>query len=185
MRKTFIEIGTCDFDTLLPLCKNGWKGYFVEPIKKYADFIKKTCLENSYDSMVSNCAISYFTGNIEMYASSGKSGKWSRGVSHAIHQKGYKFLEHPKNASLIERIVKVPCYTLDDYIDLHKIEKIDFLKIDTEGHETDIIENYSWKLKPTTIKLEHKHIDDVNMKRILENNGYIVYVEKEDIYAIQ
>ena len=37
MKKVFVEIGVCDFDTLEPLLKNGWEGYFVEPIKKYAD----------------------------------------------------------------------------------------------------------------------------------------------------
>ena len=28
----FIEVGTCDFDTLDQLARNGWSGIMVEPI---------------------------------------------------------------------------------------------------------------------------------------------------------
>ena len=35
-QKIFVEIGVCDFDTLEPLIDNGWLGYFVEPVSKYA-----------------------------------------------------------------------------------------------------------------------------------------------------
>ena len=39
MNKHFIEIGSCDFDTLNHLADYGWKGIIVEPIKKYLDNI--------------------------------------------------------------------------------------------------------------------------------------------------
>ena len=29
--KTFIEIGTCDFDTCQKLADNGWQGIMIEP----------------------------------------------------------------------------------------------------------------------------------------------------------
>ena len=37
MSKFFIEIGTSDFDTLIPLAKGGWKGIFVEPVEYLLD----------------------------------------------------------------------------------------------------------------------------------------------------
>jgi hypothetical protein len=33
--------------------------------------------------------------------------------------------------------------------------------------------------------MEHKHIDDYRMKKILEAQGYTVWVESEDLYAIR
>ena len=75
--------------------------------------------------------------------------------------------------------------TLDSLITENEIDHIDFLKLDVEGHETNIIESYSWTIKPTFIKLEHWHIDDKNMKQMLESQGYLVYTEDRDIYAIQ
>ena len=74
--------------------------------------------------------------------------------------------------------------TLDSLIAENEIDHIDFLKLDVEGHETNVIESYSWIIKPTFIKLEHWHIDDKNMKRMLESQGYLVYTESRDIYAI-
>ena len=65
------------------------------------------------------------------------------------------------------------------------IQYIDFLKVDTEGHETDIFEAYDWSVHPTMIKLEHWHIDDRKMKHLLENQGYIVYTEERDMYAVR
>ena len=47
-QKIFVEIGVCDFDTLEPLIDNGWLGYFVEPVSKYARKL------NQYD--VTECA---------------------------------------------------------------------------------------------------------------------------------
>ena len=37
MTKTFVEIGVSDFNTLEQLLDNGWEGYFVEPVKRYAN----------------------------------------------------------------------------------------------------------------------------------------------------
>ena len=37
----FIEVGTCDFDTLEKLAKNGWDGIMVEPVKEYMDKLPK------------------------------------------------------------------------------------------------------------------------------------------------
>ena len=59
------------------------------------------------------------------------------------------------------------------------------MKVDVEGHEMDIFEAYDWSIYPTFIKLEHFHIDDLNMRRILEREGYIVYTEGRDIYAVR
>ena len=33
--------------------------------------------------------------------------------------------------------------------------------------------------------MEHKHIDDQRMRKILEAQGYMVWVEVEDLYAIR
>ena len=187
MAKTFLEIGTCDFDTLLPLCENGWRGYFVEPIYEYAKNVADECKKNKYRATVTCCAISSYDGELEMYISNDNGGPsgWSKGISHAVNQKGEKLLEYEDNKFLLKEIKKVPCYTLDTFLNDNNINDLDYLKIDVEGHETDIIEAYSWRVKPTVIKLEHLHIDDINMKRILEEQGYIVYVEQNDIYAVR
>ena len=49
----------------------------------------------------------------------------------------------------------------------------------------DIFSAYDWRVLPTLIKLEHHHIDDIKMKKMLEERGYIVYTEGKDMYAIR
>ena len=175
-QKVFVEIGVCDFDTLQPLQRNGWKGYYVEPVKEYADKLIGD---------VTQCAISSYDGTIEFYVSRSDREEWIRGISHAVEQKGTKLLELNANTHLISRKVTVPCYTLQTFCKMKDIQYIDYLKVDTEGHETDIFEAYDWSIYPTFIKLEHFHIDDLNMRRILEKEGYIVYTEGRDMYAVR
>ena len=175
-QKIFIEIGVCDFDTLESLEKNGWKGYYVEPVKEYADKLIGD---------VTQCAISSYDGTIEFYVSRSDTEEWVRGVSHAVKQKGSKLLELESNRQFISEKITVPCYTLQSYCKMKDIQYIDYLKVDTEGHETDIFESYDWSIYPTFIKLEHFHIDDLRMKKLLEEKGYIVYTEGRDIYAVR
>ena len=174
-QKIFVEIGVCDFDTLEPLLNNGWKGYFVEPVKKYADKLPQ---ENT-----TNCCISSYDGKIDFLVSDGTKEQWMKGISHAVTQQGEKLLE--KNSHLIEKKISVPCYTLHTFLSMNEITHIDFMKVDVEGHETDIFQAYNWSVLPTMIKLEHSHIDDIQMKKLLENKGYIVYIEGQDIYAVR
>tara|TARA_B100001989_G_scaffold33242_1_gene19731 strand:- start:4 stop:552 length:549 start_codon:yes stop_codon:yes gene_type:complete len=175
-QKIFVEIGVCDFDTLEPLQRNGWKGYYVEPVLEYAKKLKGD---------ITQCAISSYDGTIEFYISRSDGEQWVRGISHAVKQKGTKLLELENNSHLISRKITVPCYTLQSFLRMKDITHIDFLKVDTEGHETDIFDAYNWCVRPTMIKLEHYHIDDLHMKELLENQGYIVYREQRDIYAIR
>ena len=174
-QKIFVEIGVCDFDTLEPLIENGWLGYFVEPVSKYARKL------NQYD--VTECAISSYDGEIDFFLSRETNLQWTRGISHAVTQQGEKILE--RNSHLIESKISVPCYTLQTFLSMKEITRIDYLKIDTEGHEMDILQAYDWRVLPTFIKIEHHHIDDIKMKKMLEERGYIVYTEGRDIYAIR
>ena len=157
--KVFVEIGVCDFDTLEPLLKNGWEGYFVEPIKKYADKITHN---------MSNCAISSYNGTMEMYLSK-DTDQWSKGISHAVKQQGEKLLEYANNKKLIDRKITVPCMILQSYLKENNIIQIDYLIVDKEGHEMDIFEVYDWSIKPTFMKIEHYHIDEIKPNKELND----------------
>ena len=178
--KIFLEIGTSNFDTLIPLVKNGWRGYCVEPIAEYVDDLSKL----NQNVVISNCAISSYDGTLKMYQSVSNHEEWSRGISHAVEQQGNKILESDKWSFLMKDVINVPCYTLSTYIKRMGITHIDFLKVDVEGHENDIFDTYDWIVKPSFIKIEHIHIDDAKLRKNLENQGYIVFTEPCDLYAV-
>ena len=180
--KTFVEIGVSDFNTLEKLVDNGWEGYFVEPVKRYANKLRA----KGYN--VSECAISSYNGDLKMYQSKEQTDDdmlWINGISHAVDQKGTKLLELENNTDYVEDIIIVPCYTLDEYFRVNNITKVDYLKLDVEGHETDIMQAYNWSVFPTFIKLEHFHINDILMRELLESKGYIVTTEERDMYAVR
>ena len=181
MNKVFVEIGTSNFDTLIPLTKNGWQGYCVEPIREYIDDLTKL----NENVVLSNCAISSYDGTLKMYKSVTDNDLWSRGISHAVEQQGSKLLEMKNNYHLKKGVIDVPCYTLSTYIKRMGITHIDFLKVDVEGHENDIFDAYDWIVKPTFMKIEHFHIDDIKLRKTLEDQGYIVYTESRDMYAVR
>jgi FkbM family methyltransferase len=178
--KVFLEIGTSNFDTLIPLVESGWQGYCVEPITEYVHDL----LQLNQKVVLSNCAISSYNGMLKMYQSVSDNVLWSRGVSHAVEQQGEKILEYEQYNHLIKDTIEVPCYTLSSYIKRMGITSIDMLKVDTEGHEMDIFEAYDWSVKPTFMKVEHLHVDDVKLKKIFEDQGYIVYTEENDLYCV-
>ena len=179
--KVFLEIGTSNFDTLIPLINNGWRGYCVEPVSEYVNQLSKL----NQNVVLSNCAISSYDGTLKMYQSvTDNNYGWERGVSHALEQQGTKLLENDQYSYLIKDIIEVPCYTLSTYIKRMGITHIDFMKVDVEGHENDIFDAYDWIVKPTFMKIEHFHIDDKKLRKTLENQGYIVYTESYDLYAV-
>lgn len=184
--KTFVEIGACDFDTCLPLLKNGWNGLFVEAVPELAQSLIEQTKEYVFSEVI-NKVITTYDGVIDFaIAEEGGVDNWRRGISHVMsdNHTGEKLLTLSENEGFLKRVVSLPCLTLDTLIDSKDLSNIDFLKLDIEGHEADVLYAYSWKIKPSLIKLEHSHIDDVKMRTFLESMGYMVYVEPRDIYAI-
>jgi hypothetical protein len=49
--------------------------------------------------------------------------------------------------------------TIDDIIKEFNITEIDLLHTDTEGHDYNILMNYSFVIKPRQILFEYKHMD--------------------------
>lgn len=181
MAKTFVEIGVAGFDTCLPLAKSGWRGIAVEPVPYLYEKVKK-----QYEGLnvhVANHAISNFDGFVEM-AVARNDNDWLSGCSHVISDNhiGYKLSESPDRKGDFDEKISVPCITLDNLLSF--TDRVDFLKIDAEGHELNIIMDYSFNLKPNFLKIEHKHVDDILLCSKLRKNGYLVWTENDDIYGL-
>lgn len=194
MNKIFIEIGSCDFDTNLPLIiKGGWKGIMCEPSPQYFNNLSNQAkdIENRENLFLENIAISDYDGKIKFgcVKDMGKPGTingWIRGISSVLadNHKGERMFDIDKNKPLLEKVIDVQCMTLDSLIDKYGYTYITYLKIDTEGHELNILESYSWNIKPLIIKVEHSHINDIYAREFLESKGYLVYTEATNLYGV-
>jgi FkbM family methyltransferase len=195
MMKTFIEIGACDFETNMDLIKTGhWLGIMCEPSPPYNKKLENIAENIPYrDNLtISDHAISDFNGKINFAVAKDNGhetralGDWRRGISSVVaeNHQGERLFDLKGNQKFVDYFVDVPCMTLNKLISESGWEHINYLKIDTEGHELNILEPYSWDIKPDVLKIEHTHIDDTYLKRLLEAQGYMVYVERNDLYAL-
>ena len=179
MSKFFIEIGTADFNTCEDLALKGWKGIFVEPVKPLLDNIMR------YDGCIyENCAILPWNGHTPFkYYNPDVTEGWRRGVGNA--RRSANHFNIPKYAKDIVEI-DVKCMKLDTLIEKHDVKEIDFLKIDIEGWEYRILDNYSWIFKPKELKIEYEHwnIDHEPYVKLLESMDYEVKVGPRDLFAV-
>ena len=183
--KTFLEIGVADFDTLIPLAKKGgWCGFCVEPVPHHVETLRE--MTRNLPVGIIPLAVSDHDGTTNMHI--GGIEDWAMGASHIAdpNHEGARLLELPGKVRLGLRTdtIEVECTTLDSLLDSYKIDHLDYLKLDVEGHELNILRDYSWRIKPGLIKCEHKHLSGNDLDRIFEEQGYTLHVEIDDVYAI-
>lgn len=196
MNNFFVEFGSSDFDTLIPLASNGWGGIVVEPVIQYLENLKR------YDSVIyENIALCSYDGETSfIYYDKSLPASEDDGHLNWVKGVGTDNLEHNHMISNpqwkeYERVITIDCLTLDSLLEKHKISAVDFMKVDVEGNEYSIFSNYSWNIKPTMIKMETNHWEDKgvyyreNIKELmfdmLKKNGYIIWEENYDLYAIR
>ena len=144
------------------------KVFAYEPNKEnYGLLLKNKALNNSNNLFISNSAIARKKGRINLFISKLNYG------AHSIYE------TESKNS------IKVDSITLKDIFAMNNLRKIDYLKIDAEGAEYDII----LKTPPELIRrvgkivLEyHDYLDaahnHIELKERLENNGFKVETSK-------
>ena len=180
--KYFIEIGTADFETFEYLAEKGWKGIFVEPVKEMLDNLKR------YDGCIyENCAILDKMDTMTLrYYDPEWAKEWRRGVGSLSGINN--FISNPQFEKH-ELTKEVDVVTLDHLIEKYNVKRIDYLKIDIEGLDYLILDDYSWKIKPDILKIEHKHwknhgISVTDYITKLEDMGYSVTKEEDDLMAV-
>lgn len=181
MRLDYIEIGTSDFDTLVETSDG--IGISIEPLSFYLEN-----LPNKNTNTKLNVAISDVDGEETIYfinpndIISNKLPKWLKGCNsiRTPHPSALKILNelgklHLYKSKLIKTI------TWDTLIRENNITYVDYLKLDTEGHDTVIINsilNSNLNLLPNKIFFEsnvltsREKIDDVLVK--LKDRGYMI-----------
>lgn len=198
--KFFVEIGVADFGTLYPLLENGWSGIMIDPNAELLDNIP------DHPNLIKEyVAIDTTEGEEDFLMVQDKD--IFEHPSDIIGMSGFVKTPTPLHDPFFNeytKVIKVPTARLDDILDKHNVTHIDFLKIDTEGHDGIILRDYSFRIIPQMIKFEHSHfsgldcdVDLIGMSQkyytqlyndlleMFRKLRYITWVEKGDVYCIR
>lgn len=142
----FIEIGTSDFNTLIQAAGPDTHGLSIDPISLYLDR-----LPNRPGCKKINAAISNFEGTVEVYfippqvIAKHRLPNWLRGCNSigAPHPTVSKQLEKMDiDPELVLVRQPVPCHRLQTVLHQHDVQGVFMLKVDTEGHDAVILNDF-------------------------------------------
>jgi len=150
---------------------------FIEPVKelfnKLVENYNKNFKNNNFIFL--NKAISNYTGKLDLYTPDLEAINISSDLPHWADQLTSVLPEHVKDHSLNIPVKKitVECCTLHDVISEYEVESLDFLQIDTEGHDKAVLEGLNLTyLKPKNVVFEKKHLDGTNYVNKFTGKNY-------------
>ncbi len=201
-----IQVGANDGKTNDPVHKYithyKWKSLLLEPQPHVFNKELKETYKGYEHVALENAAIAAGEGELPFFRIGFSEKRWATGLSGFDRRsleyqinKGYvdrKAKEHgdipptSKDDYIIE--VKVPTISFDQLIKKHNFDKVDFLCIDTEGYDYQVLKHFDFsQLRPKVILFESKNLgnqDYINAKKLLLDNGYKLYWEHGDTLAI-
>jgi FkbM family methyltransferase len=181
-KKKFIEIGTCDFRTLRYLCDQGWEGVMVDPHAPFLNNISDH--ENLTKVSVAVGPESKTTKYYKIKDSFLKDSELDyRGMGSIDPKTPLLFDEYKGKIESND----VQVITFDDLISVSGIgTEIDYLKVDAEGMDLEIIQSIDLdKYNIRIILTEVRNWWEDHLKDYLEQNGYLVQILHNDLFAIK
>jgi FkbM family methyltransferase len=163
-RGFFVEAGANDgisqSNTLFYEKYHDWTGLLIEPIPELA----AKCRTNRPNCIVENCAlVSFdFTGSaVEMRYCDLMS------IVKGAMKSEESDLTHIKQGCEVQKIesyeIQVPARTLTSILDQHSVERIDFLSLDVEGFELDVLKGIDFdKYKPSFMLIEARYREEID-----------------------
>lgn len=197
-RATFVEIGSNDgkqHDPLRPiLIARPWRGIMVEPVpyvferlqRNYGDF-PGVALENA--------AVADRDGRLPFYHLREADGEeraqlpgWYDGIGSFSRDTVVSHIRHIPDIESRLVVTDVPCLTFDSLCEKHGLGALDLLLIDTEGYESEILENLDLNRRsPRLLVFEHYHLSqearDACRSRLLAA-GYELLEEGFDTWCL-
>lgn len=188
----FLQIGANDgisFDCLYDyVTQYNWEGVVVEPLE---DFYKSLC--NNYKDYPNVKPIKYAINSTQTEMSLFKLNPnyynyypdWAKGIASFSQD---HLVKHDIDVQHI-LIEKVNCISLMELIEKFKLEDINYLQIDTEGFDAEVIKMIDFSVvAPQIIKYEIKHLSNEQrneVEQILISHNYILKSDYSDGFAIR
>lgn len=123
-----VDVGAHHGGSIRPFCDSGWVVHAFEPDPKNRKILKQN-VDPSWSLHINEEAIAEVDGEVvDFFASPESSGV--SGLS--------PFLDSH------ERVAQVETVRLSTYLARHELGHVDYLKIDTEGHDLFVLKSFPW-----------------------------------------
>lgn len=167
---TFVDIGANDgvkLSNTLHFENKGWNGLAIEPHPKiYKKLISNrncTCLNLGITSEKGtkifrsiDGPVNMLSGFVDLY-----DKRHDERISHEINLHGGKYED-----------IEVPCNSLHGILEVHNIKHIDFLSIDVEGAELEILRTLDFKRVNVSVITVENNYKDFRIPRLLQKSGF-------------
>ena len=168
-----IDVGAHHGSALMPFLNQGWKIFAFEPDNKNRGKLLERLSNHKYapNVQVDLRAVSNNSScGLNFYCSDESTGISSLSAFHDTHKCDQR----------------VDVTTLSEFLADKDIAQVDFLKIDTEGHDFFVLQGFPWeRFKPAVIECEFEDTKTVpldytfhDMAEFLTDKGYQVYVSE-------
>jgi len=194
----FVKVGAHDGIAEDPcsdiLLKNSnWKGLLIEPMPVFAQKLRLH-FSDSERFKISQNAVDTQTGSAKFYYVKKEAALEIKDLPHWFDQLSSLSKSHIEKhldgrlAPFID-VITVQTKPLNVIIEENGILRIDFLHVDTEGHDYKVLNTFNiGHYSPKVIFIEHKHLCDKerrSMLRLFGANGYRVIDCGGDYLAIK
>lgn len=182
----FMDIGAHDGitinNTLYFETANGWTGINVEPIKDIFDKL----LQNRPNCININCAVDKKNGTAEFIQNRGYSEMISGLKAQFDRRHSARLNNELQSRGGSSEIIQVNTKTIESICNEHNISKINYLSIDVEGAEFDVIKSINFEtIFIDVIGFENNYDDNSEpIINFLQEKGYIVLHKNIDIFMI-
>jgi FkbM family methyltransferase len=182
----FMDIGAHDGvtinNTLYFEKNNNWKGTNVEPIKNVYDKL----VINRPNSLNINCAVDNYNGTAEFICNTGYTEMLS-GLKNNYDQRHLnRMVNELKQMGGNSEIIMVDVKTIESICNEHNIKNINYLSIDVEGGEFNVIKSINFDTVFIDVIGFENNFDDVSTPIIeyLQNKDYKLLYKSTDVFMI-
>lgn len=168
----------------------GWKGILVEPNTKKFHMCKQYRATNN---LFYNCALSPSENITEMCGNFSEDDEGESLAASTTLLLDLEYYDEFFKSGLIKRInerehIIVPAKTLNSILEENKINHVDFMSLDIEGFELEVLRYFNFsKFNISYILIETSNRTQYSkeVKNFMENNDYIFYEKisnNDDLY---
>lgn len=189
----FIQIGANDGVSADPVYKFanafGWKGILVEPQPDIFERLKKNYEKCAPNLKFLNAAVSTHDGMTTMYAVRPDDNTFDRAHFYTTFDRDYISQQTRWVPDIAKRIIEIPvrCITMNTLLRQAEGREIDYLQMDTEGYDFEILKMLDFNIvRPAIICFEHVLLTKREMadaSELLFRHGYRVHRDNLDTVA--